>query len=54
MNRWSSRFFFSIALLAALGLTALPQAKTKSHAAPSSGKSSGKPVTVTLVRWPYT
>jgi hypothetical protein len=48
MNRRS--IFFSVVLLAALSLTALPQAKPKSRAV----KPGGKPVTVTLVRWPYT
>lgn len=42
--------FFSFILLAAFGLTALPQTKPKHRAA----KPSDKPVTVTLVRWPYT
>lgn len=48
MNRRS--IFFSFLLLAALSLTALPQTKPKSRTA----KPRAKPVTVTLVRWPYT
>ena len=48
MNRRS--IFFSLALLMALSLTGLPQTKTKAKA----DRSTGKPVTVTLVRWPYT
>ena len=48
MNRRS--IFFSVVLLAALSLTALPQTRPKNRAA----KTSAKPVTVTLVRWPYT
>lgn len=48
MNRWS--LLFSFALLALLGLTALPQSKGKSRTI----KATAKPVTVTLVRWPYT
>lgn len=42
--------FFSFVLLAALSLTALAQTKPKNRAV----KPSDKPVTVTLVRWPYT
>ena len=48
MNR--KRIFFSVALLTALSLTALPQTKLKAKAS----RSTAKPVTVTLVRWPYT
>ncbi len=48
MNRRT--IFFSFVLLAALGLPALPQSKSKSPAV----KPGSKPVTVTLVRWPYT
>ncbi len=47
MKRWN--VFFCVALLAALGSTALPQTKAKARA-----RSGAKPVTVTLVRWPYT
>ncbi|HEX9001067.1 MAG TPA: hypothetical protein VGB07_14270 [Blastocatellia bacterium] len=47
MNRRS--IFFSVVLLAALSLPALPQTKSKNRTA----KPGGKPVTVTLVRWPY-
>jgi len=48
MNR--KIIFFSFVLLAALSLTALSQPKPKNRAV----KSNDKPVTVTLVRWPYT
>jgi hypothetical protein len=48
MNRWN--FLFSFALLALLGLTVLPQSKGKSR----PPRAQVKPVTVTLVRWPYT
>jgi hypothetical protein len=48
MNR--RNIFFSLALLTALSLTALPQTKPKTKVV----RSTGKPVTVTLVRWPYT
>ncbi len=47
MNR--AKVFFSVALLATLSLTALPQTKAKARV-----RSADRPVTVTLVRWPYT
>ncbi|MFN7928088.1 MAG: hypothetical protein U0Y68_09095 [Blastocatellia bacterium] len=43
------RVFSCVALLAALSFTALPQAKTTPRT-----RRAAKPVTVTLVRWPYT
>jgi hypothetical protein len=50
MNRWSKQLCWSAALLVLLALTALPQTKPRSRRATPRAK----PVTVTLVRWPYT
>lgn len=41
--------FYGILLLATLPLTVLAQSKPKART-----RSADKPVTVTLVRWPYT
>ncbi len=42
------KLFCCVALLAALSVNASPQTKSK------PGLNHAKPVTVTLVRWPYT
>lgn len=50
MGSLRAGLLFGVMLLTAISLLAAPSSKGKGRAT----KSSGKQVTVTLVRWPYT
>ena len=54
MSRITVMLLLSILLLPACTGIAVAQSKTKNRTGTSGAKPATKPVTITLVRWPYT